>query len=400
MSIDNVEVAAEMEEGKITDEALAQAKRMIGVILRPEGPYLQDATIDTMRNFCNGIGDLNPVFRDAEYGRTSRYGTMVAHPMFPYVYGWPGRSRWGLPGVHGFYAGNDWEFFRLVRPGDRINCIERVVGVEEKESKFSGRLVMQYVEATYSNQRDEMIARVLGWTTRHERRAAREAGKYKEITQHNYSEEEIAAIETAVLSEPDRIRGRRPRYWEDIAEGEELPEVVRGPLSLMDTMGFLVGCGRGHTHGVLLANAKRHPGHYFRNPEAGGAIEYTGIGHHRDSSARQVGVPGTYDYGPQRTAWMASLVTNWMGDAAFLKRVRTELRRFNMVGDTTSCKGKVTRKYVKGGRALVDIEIWSSNQRGETTTKGIATIMAPSVDTRHKPVLDGHDIELELPTVR
>ena len=55
----------------------------------------------------------------------------------------------------------------------------------------------------------------------------------------------------------------------------------------------------------------RHPGHYFCNPEAGGGIEYTGIGHH-DSIAREVGVPGTYDYGPQQTAWLATLVTNWM----------------------------------------------------------------------------------------
>ena len=36
------------------------------------------------------------------------------------------------------------------------------------------------------------------------------------------------------------------------------------------------------------------------------------------STAKEVGVPGVYDYGPQRSAWMASLVTNWMGDAGFL----------------------------------------------------------------------------------
>ena len=119
-------------------------------------------------------------------------------------------------------------------------------------------------------------------------------------------------------------------------EGEELPTIARGPLSLMDTMGFLVGCGRGHTHGVVLQAAVKHPGHFFRNPEAGGGVEYTGIGHHRESVAKEVGVPGTYDYGPQRSSWMATLVTNWMGDAGVLKRVRTEMRRFNIVGDTTS----------------------------------------------------------------
>ena len=72
----SVEEAAQMRDapvqGRITDEAIAAAKAMIGMRLRPEGPYLQDATVDTIRNFCNGVGDLNPLYRDAEYGRNSR----------------------------------------------------------------------------------------------------------------------------------------------------------------------------------------------------------------------------------------------------------------------------------------------------------------------------------------
>ncbi len=165
-------------------------------------------------------------------------------------------------------------------------------------------------------------------------------------------------------------------------------------------MGFLVGCGRGHTHGILLAEAKRHPGHYFRNPEAGGGIEYTGVGHHRDSVAKRVGVPGTYDYGPQRCAWLCTLVTNWMGDAAFLRRLRCEVRRFNMLGDTTWCRGRVVRKYVKDGHALVDLEIRGENQRGEVTAPGLATVVLPSRDIRLKPVVDGSGLDLELPVIR
>ena len=56
---------------------------MIGLHLRPEGPYLQDATADTLRNWCNGIGDLNPLYRDVGYGANTRYGTMLGHPMYP-----------------------------------------------------------------------------------------------------------------------------------------------------------------------------------------------------------------------------------------------------------------------------------------------------------------------------
>ena len=387
-------------EGKITPESIKAAENMIGMQLRPEGPYLQDATADTMRNWCNGIGDLNPLYRDEEHGRLSRYGSIVAHPMFPMAFGWIGRTRWGLPGVHGFYAGNDWELFRHIRPGDRITAIERVVGIDVKESKFSGTLVMQYVEASFANQNGDLVARCLGTCTRHERKAARDAGKYNEIKTHEYSAEDFEHIDNAILNEEKNMRGGNVRYWDEVQEGEELPEIVRGPLSLMDTMGFLVGSGRGHTHGVVFKNAVKHPGHFFRNPEAGGGIEYTGIGHHRESTAKEVGVPGVYDYGPQRSSWMASLVSNWMGDAAFLKRVRTQMRGFNIMGDSTWCRGKVTKKYVKDGYALVDIEIRGENQRGEVTTPGMATVLLPSLNPEHRVFFDGRDCDLELPVVR
>lgn len=383
------------KEGKITDEAVAAAKAMIGMRLRPEGPYLQDVTEDTIRNFCNGVGDLNPLFRDAEYGRNSRYAGIIAPPMFPMAYGWLGRTRWGLPGVHGFYAGNDWELFRNLRPGDRVGCEERVVGVEEKQSEFSGRLVIQYVEANFVNQRDDLIARVLGWCTRHERKAARDKGKYKDIKKHEYTDAELEAIDKAVVDEDNQICGRNIRYWEDAQEGQQLTPIARGPLSMMDTMGFLVGCGRGHTHGIILKGALRHPGHFFRNPEAGGGVEYTGIGHHRESVAKEVGVPGTYDYGPQRSSWLTTLVTNWMGDAAVLKRIKTELRRFNTMGDTTWCKGKVVKKYKQDGYPLVDLEIWAENQRGEMTApNGRATVLLPSKDVTTQMFRDGSGIDL------
>jgi acyl dehydratase len=400
MSTDDKDIGNAAAEGKITPEAIKAAEGMIGMQLRPEGPYLQDATEDTMRNWCNGIGDLNPLYRDLEHGRLSRYGSIVAHPNFPMAFGWIGRTRWGLPGVHGFYAGNDWELFRHIRPGDRITAIERVVGIDVKESKFSGTLVIQYVEATFANQFGDVVAKALGTCTRHERKAARDAGKYSDIKTHEYSAEDFAKIDNAIMNEEANMRGNNVRYWDEVQEGEELPEIVRGPLSLMDTMGFLVGSGRGHTHGVIFKNAMRHPGHFFRNPEAGGGIEYTGIGHHRESTAKEVGVPGVYDYGPQRSSWMASLVTNWMGDAGFLKRIRTQMRGFNIMGDCTWARGKVTRKYVKDGNALVDIEIRGENQRGELTTPGLATVLLPSLNPQHNVFFDGRNCDLELPVVR
>ena len=138
--------------GRYADRKGRKAAMLLSVLLMFGG------SLHEVFPSVNGIGDMNPLYRDLEVGRLTRHGSMLAHPMFPMAFGWVGRTRWGLSGVHGFYAGNDWECFRHIRPGDRITAIERVVGVEVKESKFSGTLVLQYVEASYANQRGELIA--------------------------------------------------------------------------------------------------------------------------------------------------------------------------------------------------------------------------------------------------
>ena len=395
MAEEGKETIRSQAEGQIDEKTLAKARQMIGVRLRPEGPFLQDATPDTMRNFCNGIGDANPLYRDLEYGRNTQFATMLAHPVFPICFGWVGRTRWGFPGAHGFFGGNEWECFRNVRPGDRITLIERVVGVEEKTSSFSGRLAIQFMEGEYYNQHDEIIARVLGWCTRHERKAAVEKRKYSDVQAYEYSDEELARISDAVLNEPASIRGQEVRYWEDVTEGEELSAIARGPLSTMDTIAFAAGCGRAQSSAQMLHAAARHPGHFVKAEGPGPRMEHTINIHHKASLARKAGIPGVLDYGAQRMSWLCTLVTNWMGDAGIFKRFRTELRLPNPIGDTTWCKGRVQKKYVVEGFPCVDVEIWAENQRGQVTApNGIATVILPSRDISTKNAQDGSRIDL------
>lgn len=374
-----------LPEGRITDEALDKLRQMVGIQLRSER-FVRMATPDTMRHFVNGIGDLNPLFRDHEYAQWTRWGGILAHPCFPYARHYPGRTRFGLPGVHGFLGGNDWRWFRVVKPGDTLSCTEQVTGVEEKQSRFSGRLVLTTTMTTYYNQRDEVIAEVEGWSTRHERRASRERTQADKAERARAAEKrrrateaQLEAIHECALTEAERIIGPSTIYWEDVKEGDEIPTIVRGPLTHMDITAYLIGVGRSRgAHGVLLQEARRHPGHFFRNVKASGGVEYTGMGHMTSDVAGQVGAPGAYDYGPQRISWLASLLTNWVGDLGALTRLRAELRGFNIVGDATWLKGRVTGTRRQNGEALVDLRVWGENQLGETTMPGTATVRLPS----------------------
>ena len=157
-----LKITEEAPEGLINEASMSAARDLIGSKLRPE-QYLRDASLDAITIFSNGIGDLNPLYRDQEYARWTRFGGLIAHPCFPWTHHWPGRSYWGLPGVHGFGVAIDCEYMRNVRPGDRISIWNRVIDVQEKQSKFSGKMAMQYLESTYINQRDEILCRALGY---------------------------------------------------------------------------------------------------------------------------------------------------------------------------------------------------------------------------------------------
>jgi hypothetical protein len=86
-----------------------------------------------------------------------------------------------------------------------------------------------------------------------------------------------------------------------------------------------------------------------------------------------------------RETWLIHLCTDWMGDDAWLWKLDCEFRRFNYVGDTQWLRGTVVRKYLaEGERPAVDVELSCTNQRGEATTPGHATLLLPS--RAHGPV--------------
>jgi acyl dehydratase len=76
-------------------------------------------------------------------------------------------------------------------------------------------------------------------------------------------------------------------------------------------------------------------------------------------------------------AALVRVITDWMGDKGFLKRLRFEMRRQQRPGDTMVCSGKVVSKYEKNGESLVDLQIWAENEREGVTTPATATVSLP-----------------------
>ncbi len=367
-------------KGKITEEGLRELRSRIGSYYKVTLGNIE-VTVDMIRHFATAVGDLNPLWIDEAYAKKTRWGGIIAPPGYLYgvIYA-TGMRAGGLPGVHAFHSGNNWEWYKPIRVGDVITGTYQLKDVVEKKSEFSGRTVIVYAEVKYFNQLDELVAKTMGWSIRAERQAAREKGKYKALEPYRYTDEEVEAIYKAY--ENEEIRGATPRYWENVNVGDEIPAVVKGPFTPEDEIKFREGVvpelwGIGISHGLKIRELQKHPAFSFRDPETGALASIAEV-HTMSSAASGAAIPAAYDLGSQRNIWLAQPLTNWMGDDGFLKKLNASYRRFNIYGDTQWIKGKVTKKYVENGEHLVDLDVWCENQRGENTTPGQATIILPA----------------------
>lgn len=367
---------------KVTEEELNRVKSRFGKTWSPKKPLVHmntQATRDTIRHYCEGIGDMNPLYTDQEYAKKTRYGGLIAPPTFLYSVYWPCGQGITMRGVHSWHSGNEWEWYLPICEGDDITFEVTPTDMYDRPSTQAGRIWQAFDETIYKNHRGEVIAKAKGWTTLAERDEAGKKGKERHagITQARYTPKEIEKINQAY--ENELIRGSTPRYWEDVEVGEEMTPIVKGPLSIRDIVCFQMGSGTLYykAHKYFYEFQKRHPDVGMLDSTTG-LVDIPELVHIEGSRADEIGVPLAYDYGPQRMSWLSNLVTHWMGDDGFLKKLSGSFRRFNLVSDTTWIKGKVVNKYIEGDEHLVDCEIWAENQRGEVTAPGKATVILPS----------------------
>jgi len=350
--------------------------------------YNRQATKDGIRHFAFGIGDNNPLFVDQNYAERSKYGSIIAPGSYLYTIEWVPQG-FGGPGVHGWYAGGDWEWYRPIFAGDEFVCVCIFREMVEKQGKMGGgRTWIEYAEVIYVNQRKEIVGKERQHTILGERGRASSAGKYRSIPKSVYTEEDW--IKILDMYDAEEVRGAEPRYWEDVNIGDKIGPMIKGPLSVRDEIAFLMGAGSPYfrAHKIQYDYEARHPRvlEYVETEEADTPGDVPELVHILNPFARAIGVERAYDYGHQRMSWLCNLFTNWIGDDGFLWKMSGDLRVFNQMGDITTFEGKVLKKYVEQGKCCIDIEAWAKNQRDEFSMPAhISTVILPSRE--HGPVI-------------
>ena len=139
-----------------------------------------------------------------------------------------------------------------------------------------------------------------------------------------------------------------PALWfEDVAVGDDLPELVKAP----DTRQLVM--------------------------YAGASQDFVPI-HYDQIVAQAAGHATVIIHGALKSAWLAELVTGWIGPAGRLLELDISYRAIDFPGATATCVGKVTETKIEHGAGLVELEIGLRNAEGVVTTPGTALVALPT----------------------
>jgi acyl dehydratase len=362
----------------ITDKGLNQLRKLVNTPIEDTlEPWCYEATRDNIRHWAHGIGDDNPLWCDPAYAAKTGHRSCIAPPSFVFALNrtFSGYVA-GLPGVHAMFAGIDVTWHRPMMLGDRFTTKAWLRDLVEHRTRFAGRSIQQIYRCEFYNQHNQLVAEGDSWCFRTERDTARERGtKYNEVRQKppvHYSREDLAKI--FALYEAEEVRGSKPRYIEDVKVGDKLQTMVKGPMTVTGFIAFAQGWGGLYIRANKLAwkQLQKHPG--LGIPNRFGIPDVPERVHWEDDLATLVGTPAAYDYGPERCSWMSHHLTNWMGDAGFLRSVKVEIRRHNPVGDTLYINGEVTRTFAENGAHYAEITQTATQQDGELSVRATGSI--------------------------
>jgi hypothetical protein len=340
-----------------------------------------EVTRDSIKHFVDAIGDLNPLFRDREYAKKTKYGCLIAPPTILYTMGYgsyPDPPEYPPPQEFTMlYAGDEYEWYSPISEGDEIDWKTTFpTDIQVKQTKAIGPVAFLYGRHEFFRHKGGVPLATCNFWDLTFKGDLYGGFAEKPFEKPKYTEDFIKEVYAAQDSE--LVRGAEPRYWEDVEVGEELTPVVRGPLTVTDTVAWIKGgCGEPYfCSNRLYRFIYDHSGWGTYDPDLKVYKNF-----HEDMFSR-----GGGRFGSQRTSWIDMVLTNWVGDEGFVWKLRSEhRRRGGGFGDVFYCKAKVTKKYAEEGKYCVDIECWIEDQRGVVILPARATVLLPSRE--HGPVI-------------
>lgn len=296
-----------------------------------------------IRHWCETLEDGNPLYIDEEYARERGLNGLMMPPLsiLPMAqqirWPWPPKLE---PSEHilfrlkrildlpiGIATECELEFFAPVQVGDSLTKSCHLTDFSPwKQTRLGEGHFITWAD-TYRNQHNDKVAEQRMTVFAYGRSAG---GAQETKLAGGFSN----SIEEAIEGARTGYKAVQPKevFWEDVREGDELPS-IRMPINM--------------TRLVYLASATRDFSPQHSNPEYAKTR----------SKTRDAFVNTQFNMG------MASrLATDWAGPSATVRRVKIKMKENVCRGDDMIVTGRVSRKYLKDGEHLVDIDILISNQ--------------------------------------
>ena len=336
----------------ITEEVLA----LIGQETIPERnrfPISEEMAWDV----SDAIQDSNPLYTDSELAQKSRFGGLMCPPLATWkdiappigYFGAGQESHFQVPlpfNSYGLNGGSDWQFLRPCFTGDWITRHFRVLDIYEKQGR-SGPLVFIVRQETQTNQSGQVVNQAKRVSIHRGLPAGEEPLQAVDV---------IGNLETVHVSPPEpgavipkpQASVSTQRFFEDIAVGEALTPVVKGPITT--------------THLVRWAAAN---GNYARI--------------HWDLPFAQLhqGLANVVVNGSLKNQYLGQLLTDFAGVEGWFKRFYVQHRGMDYPGGILTASGAVTGKREASSHGYVDCTVVLDNSRGEQTAAGQATVILP-----------------------
>jgi acyl dehydratase len=321
-----------------------EMKKAIGTWRMPQFAP-EDVTIWAVLRYAAATEDPNPLWRDENYAKRTRWGGIITPPTSVQVYNsinrqfreqsgeaWPEVLPFPPPFESTFFASDEFEFLAPIRVGDAISS-EAILGdVYEKQSRSgAGRLLFIQYNMAYHNQMGELLAR---------QRCTLISAEASAPAVAKGGTDQSKSVTSATIS-PRQV------CFEDVGMGFNIPSMTKHVTltTMLKWAGATGDVGRPHFDLDYMTKVWR--------------------------------MPNVVAHGPLIGAYLAQLITNWIGGWGMLERHSSQYVGNVFPGAVVTFGGKVTHKYVLRGENFVDCETWAKDQGERIVALGKSTVTLP-----------------------
>ena len=358
-------MAAEPKLDYVPEYLSAAAKQRLLQLAEesPPEPAPLEVNEYLIRHWCETLEDANPLYLDTDYARSQGFRSVIA-PLgsimttFSMQFRWPWPPAGGRePALHihydvkaalnlpvGIIQSIEVEAHTPLQVGDRISISQRLVSVSPWKKTRVGEGHFWTMDRLYRNQHGALVLR--------ERMSAFGYGRQEGAATTAGGGGWSAAVEEAIAGERTGYAppAFRQRFWEDVQEGDELPE-LRMPITF--------------TRCVYLASATR---------------DFSPQHSNRDYAQQRSKTKNVFVNTPFNLGMVSRYLTDWAGPRSVVRRMSMAMRGNVCAGDDMVLTGKVVGKRIEGGDPRVDVDVMISTQEGPVTPCS-ATLALPRTGT-------------------